>query len=127
MAIFSGQEFANGDATNVVVLDGGTGVGDNPSVTLPQGSKYTKHQIAIDAGDNSSGTITALATAVGAGGTEPVYENGAALVINLATADEPLTRPLTNYCVESFSFTFASLGGSDPVKITIASWDMGEN
>ena len=113
------QTFTNANATNEVKL-----LGSEPEVIgkLPQGVNFNRHQIAIDAGDNTTGTIAYLATAVGGAGTEPVYESGSALTVNLATANEVLTRTVKDNSLESFSFTFASLGGSDNVTITISSW-----
>ena len=113
MTVFTTSTFAKSDATNTITLtDGSTGTG----------VKYNRHQIAIDAGDNTSGTITVLCTPKGAASTEAVYENGSALVINLATSGEPETRTDIKGIIESFAFTFASLGGSDTVTITISSW-----
>lgn len=117
MTFISKGVFANGDATQTVTLDGGTSIGNGK----PQGVAFNRHQIAIDAGDNSTGTIAYLVTAAGNSSSEPVYESGSALTVNLATSNEPLTRTVTAVA-ESFSFTFASLGGSDDVTITISSW-----
>lgn len=125
MTIFSEGTFDNGDATNPLTLDGEEPTSAASGVK-PQGVRFTKHQIAIDAGDNSSGTITVLGKSVGAAANESIFESGSALVINLATSGEPLTRVLTDYCLESLSFTFASLGGNDDVAITVSSWDTGE-
>ena len=117
------KEFGNGDATNLVTLNG-----DEPTSSFanvqPQGVNFHRHQIAIDAGDNSSGTITVLCKANGGSGNEAVFEDGSALVINLATSGEPLTRTDIKGSLESFSFTFASLGGSDDVTLTVTSWNV---
>ena len=117
--IRSKKTFNNTDGTKVVPLDGGTGIAN----TVGIGGTYNTHQISVNKGGNTSGTITYLCTPVGAATTEAVYESGSAIVVNLATAGEPLTRTNIKGCITSFSFTQASLSGGGDVTYTISSWN----
>ena len=119
--IYSTKTVSKADATQEVKLYGGD-VAAETAVDTPQGVNFHKHQIAIDKNGNTSGTITVLCTPKGASTTEAVYEDGSAIVINLATAGEPLTRTNIIGCLESFSFTQASLAGGNDVTYTISSW-----
>ena len=73
---------------------------------------FDRHCIAIDPGTNTAGTITVTSTAIGAAAAESVFEDGSALVINLATSGEPFTRKLIDFPVENFIFTAAGMNGT---------------
>lgn len=97
-------------------------VNDPVSDTRPPGySFFDKHNIVIDPGTSTTGTITVTATSIGGAAAETVFEDGVALVINLATSGEPFTRQLDGYPVQSFTFTPASLNGGNDWDVSIVS------
>jgi hypothetical protein len=70
-----------------------------------------EHCIAIDPGGFTAGTVTVTSTAIGGASDEAVFEDGSALVINLATSGEPFTRKLSGFPVKSFKFVGAGMTG----------------
>lgn len=82
-----------------------------------------KHCITIDPGGFTAGTVTVTAKSIGGADYEAVFEDGSALVINLATSGEPFTRKLEGYPVESFKFVGASMtgGSGNDWDVTIVS------
>lgn len=106
------------DGTSIITVNKSVDVSRNPDDPY-----LDKHCIAIDPGGFTAGTITVTAKAIGAADYETVFENGAALVINLATSGEPFTRKLTDYPVEAFKFVGASMtgGSGNDWDVTIVS------
>ena len=78
----------------------------------PNDPYFDKHCITIDEGTNTAGTITITTTAIGGKNAEPVFEDGAAKVVNLATSGEPFTIWLEGVPVENFIFTGAGMNGT---------------
>lgn len=111
------------DATITVELDGRNEVG--AQISQIDGKQQPNHQIAIDKGDSTVGTLTVTAIAVGKTTAEPVFESDelTPLVIDLATANEPLTRSIENNALDSIVVTGAGMDGSNNWKVTISSGD----
>jgi hypothetical protein len=112
------------EAVNVTVtvqLDGQ----DDANGPIGMGGQAPNHSIAIDQGDSTSGTITVTAIAWGKTTAEPVYESDGTtpLVINLATANEPMVRSISNKSLKSIIFTPASMNGTTDWAVTIQSGD----
>lgn len=120
MTIFSKGVFTNANGTNTVTLDGGD---TDSSGTYPQGVNFHKHQIEIDAGDNSTGTITVTGTSPSLDDAEPVYESDGTTALVIDLSESPRTFPIADVTLKNLKFTFATLGGSDGVTITVSSWD----
>ena len=113
-----------------VPLDGTDGTGPPDSNGIPigvgnkgQGAQCKNHSIAIEKTDSTVGTIAVTALAVGKTTVEPVYENGVPLVIDLAKANEPLTRGIKNKALEEVYFAMNGVDGTGNMTITISSGD----
>ncbi len=109
-----------------IATDGTQIITVNKSITSsrsPSDPFVDKHCIAIDPGGFTGGTITVTAKSIGGADYETVFEDGAALVIDLSVSGEPFTRKLEGYPVEAFKFVGASMtgGSGNDWDITIVS------
>jgi len=79
-----------------------------------------KHNIIIDRGTYTAGTITLTATSIDAEGAESVYDSGSAITVDFSS--QPETIQLEGYPVVSFTVSGASMsGGSNDWNVTIVS------
>lgn len=89
------------------------------------GAQCPNHSLAFEKGDSTVGTLTITATAVGKTTPEPVFESDGVtpLIIDLADANEPKTRSISNKAIKSFSVEAAGMDGATDYKMIISSGD----
>jgi len=89
------------------------------------GGQCPNHQLSFNVGDSTVGTISVFAQTVGGNGVETVFEEDGItpLVIDLAGANEPITRTIEGFSIEFFRFIPAGLNGSENITATIVSGD----
>lgn len=108
------------DGTSTITVNPNT----NESRDLRKGTQdpfLDKHNIVIDRGGFTAGTITITAKSIGAEDFETVYQSGAALTVDISSQAE--TIKLTDYPVESFKFVGSSMtgGSGNDWNVTIIS------
>jgi len=133
----SSREKDKSDGDLTVPLDGTNGSGPLSDSGNPigvgntgKGAQCPNHQLALETGDSTAGTITVLARAVGKLTPEPVQVETTPgvfidLVINLGDAGEPFTRDIVNNSLVEFIFQLAGLDGSGNITATVVSGDGG--
>jgi len=125
-SMFSTKTFANDDGTTTILLNGQNQTVGFAGTQEPaqDGRKYSAHTITIDAGDNVTGNITFGAIAYGRTTAEDIL-GGDDLPLVLNLANELFTIPLgggdKQYPLIAITVTLDTLGGDDPVTVSIAS------
>lgn len=119
-------QYFNLESQTSITADGTATLTIKPNLSAsesrdPNDPFLDKHNIIINDGGFTAGTLTVTARPIGSSTYETVFENGSALVINLATSGEPFTRKLEGYCVDSIKLVGASMTGGSDWGVTVVS------
>jgi len=116
------QKMGAADTAITVVLNGDAPHGNQQSKS--NGNVQNKHQLSIDPGCNSVGTVTITAKAVGGVDGETVFEEDGTtpLVIDLSDANKAFTRNMVGV-LESVTFTGSGMTDGVEWQATVNSGD----